>query len=422
MAYQDPYQQQQQQQQQPSYTNDEYVAPRAVICNELCYGCSTKRFAVALRVAVCVLTLGITEGLRGQDGWCAACLGHPVAPPPRRSPSRTTYVSQQPAQPPPMEMSIPTPNATVTAVTQPTPLQSGLSPHSARKPSYGQPFISPDPSTYSYPQQQPQPQQTQGFTENQQQPLPQFQPPSQQDQQIYSEFQQQQEIDQQQYQDDLQQQQQHQNHHSQEYSEYQQQQPLPVPHSPHSPPPQANQQTPWQQQPQQQPPIRINSPLHQQTVPQNVSSNMVPNTTHYMTPSTDPNTAPSMPSNGVPNMVPNTTHYMTPSADPNTAPSMSNGAPSMVPNMVTPNTAPNMVANNHSSNGVGGTDPYELPVANTLLATLTNTLPGRKPINIVISPQAVYTPPQLPQEVHIQPVIHIKPKVKRRDSSSSDSS
>ncbi|KAL2360019.1 hypothetical protein RJZ56_007129 [Blastomyces dermatitidis] len=395
MAYQDPYQQQQ----QSPYTNDEYVAARAVICNELCYGCSTKRFAVALRITVCLLTLGITEALRGQDGWCAQCLDHPVIPP-RRSPSRTTYVNQQPAQPPPMETSIPTPNPTLNptlpAVTQPTLLQGGLSQHSVRRPSYGQPFIPPDLSTYPYPQQQPQPQQTQGFTESQQQPMPQFQPPSQPDQQIYSEFQQQQETDQQQYQHNLQQQQQHQNHQSQEYNEYQQQQPLQVPHSPHSPTPRTNQQLPWQQQLQQQPPIRINSPLHQQTVPQNVSPNMAPNTTQYMTPSSDPNTAPNI---------------------------SSNGDPSMSPNMVTPNTAPNMLANiHHPSNGVGSTDPYQLPVANTPPASLTNTVPGRKPVNIVIAPQAVYTPPQLPQEVHIQPVLHIKPKVKRRDSSSSNSS
>ncbi|OJD26390.1 hypothetical protein ACJ73_02229 [Blastomyces percursus] len=388
MAYQDPYRQQQ----QSPYTNDEYVTPRAVICNELCYGCSTKRFAVALRVTVCLLTLGITEALRGQDGWCAQCLGQPIAPP-RRSPSRTMYVNQQPAQPPPMEMS-PTPDPTVTTMTQPTPLQGGLSQHSVRKPSYGQPFVPPDPSTHSYLQPQPQPQQTQGFTETQQQPLPQFQPPSQPDQQIYSEFQQQQETNQQQYQDDLQQQQ-HQNHQSQEYSEYQQQQPLPVPHSPHSPPPLANEQLPWQQLLQQQPPIRINSPPHQQTVPQNVSPNMVPNATHYMTPSTDPNVALNMSSNGV---------------------------PSMSPNMVTPNTAHNMPADNYPSNGVGGTDPYQLPISNTPPASLTNAVPGRKPVNIVIAPQAVYTPPQLPQEVHIQPVLHIEAKVKRRDSSSSDSS
>ncbi|PGH06374.1 hypothetical protein GX51_02385 [Blastomyces parvus] len=393
MAYQDQYQQQQQ---QSPYTNDEYVAPRAVICHELCYGCSTKRFAVALRVTVCVMTLGITEALRGKDGWCATCLDHPVAPP-RRSPSRTMYVHQQPAQPPPMEMSIPAPTTTATAASQPTPLQGGLSHHSVRKPSHGQVFTPSDSSTYPYLQQQPRPQQTQGFTETQQQPLPQFQPPSQPDLQIYPGFQTQQETDQQQYQEELQQPQQqlqHQNHQSQEYCEYQQQQPLPVPYSSHSPPP-INQPLPWQQQLQQQPPIRINSPPHQQAVPQNVSPNMVPNTTHYMTPSTDPNTAPNMSSNGV---------------------------PSVVPNMVTLNAASNMAANIHLSNGEGGPAPHQPPVVNTLPASVTNSVPGRKPVNVIIAPQALYTPPPLPQEVHIQPVLHIKPKVKRRDSSSSDSS
>ncbi|PGH33519.1 hypothetical protein GX50_03676 [[Emmonsia] crescens] len=394
MAYQDQGQDQGQYQQQPNYINDDYVAPRAVICNELCYGCSTKRFAVAVRATVCILTLGLTEALRGKDGWCAPCLENPVAPPPRRSPSRTMYVHQQPTKPSPMEMSISMPTATVTTMTQPTSPQGGLSEHPARKPSHGHVSLPPDSSNYSYVQQQPQPQQTQGFAETQQQPLPQFQPPPQPDQQIYSEFQQQQEMDQLQYQQDLQQQQhlQHQHPQTQEYTEYQPQQPSQVPYPPHSPPPQANQQLPWQQQQQQQqqPPIRINSPVYQQTAPPNMASNMAPNMAHHMTPNMDPNIAPNMAYNMVPNMTPN-------------------GPPNMIPNMVT---------NTHPSNGMGSPGPHQLSAVTTPPPSVTST-PGRKPVNIVIAPQAVFTPPH---EVYIQPVVHIKPKVKRRDSSSSDSS
>ncbi|OJD14371.1 hypothetical protein AJ78_05276 [Emergomyces pasteurianus Ep9510] len=392
------YQNQNLYQQQPQHTNDEYVAPRAVICNELCYGCSTKRFAVAIRATVCILTLGITEALRGKDGWCAPCLEIPVAPPPQRSPSRSMYVNQQPIPPAPMEVSIPmtTATGTVTSNTQPTQPQGGLPQHSARQPSYGHVSLPPDSLNYSYVQQQPQPQQPQDFAETQQQPLPQFQPPNQPDQQTYSEFQQQQEMDQLQYQQDLQQQQQqqqHQHHQSQEYTEHQQQ-PSQVPHSPQSPPPQANHQLPWQQQQQQQqPPIRINSPVYQQTISPNMASNMSPNMAHNMTTSTDPNPMAHI-------MVPN----MTP-----------NGPPNMAPIMM----APNMVLNSHSGNGATGSPgPHQLSAIATPPASVTST-PGRKPVNIVISPQAIYTPPQ---DVYVQPVLHIKPKVKRRDSSSSDSS
>ncbi|EEH04555.1 predicted protein [Histoplasma capsulatum G186AR] len=393
MAYQDQHQQ--------PYTNDEYTTPRAVICDELCYGCSTKRFAVAIRVTICVLTVGISEALRGKDGWCALCLEQPIAPPPRRSPSRATYVSQQPAQPPPMEMSVPVPKPTVTT-TPSTPLPGGLQQHPRRKPSHGQQFPPPDSLNYSYGPRQLQPQQTQGFAETPQQLLPQFPQPPQPDQQIYPEPHHPQGIEQLQYHEELQQQQQHhqnQHHPSQGNIEYQQQQPGQVPNFSHSPPPQANQQLPWQQQPQQQPPIRISSPTYQQVVPQNGPSNMVPNTTHYMTPVADPN------------MAVNTAHHMAPNMNPN-----------VVPNAMTPSMALNMTADIHAGYGAGGPGVHQQPPVNTPPSSVTST-PGRKPVNVVVAPLTMHTPPpQPPQEIHIPPALQIKRHSGRRNSSSSDSS
>ncbi|PGH07932.1 hypothetical protein AJ79_06140 [Helicocarpus griseus UAMH5409] len=296
---------------------DEYVTHRGIICNELCYGCSTERFAVAVRAAVCIVTLGISEALRGKDGWCAPCLEHPVAPTPRRTASQVTYINRQPSTRPPMDHSIP---MTTTSPTQPASVHNALSQHPGRIPSQGHISPPPDVASQTYVQQHPQIQQ----------PLPQFPAPPQQDQPLY-EYQQQQEIDYQQ----QQQQQQLQQH--QEYTEFQQQPPLQ--HQP-SPPPQQNIQYQWQQQ--QQPPIRINSPVYQQNAPTNMSS----------------------------------------------------------------------------SAGTASPGPLQLSPLITPSTSTNNTPPCRKPVNIIYAPQATSAPPQ---EVLIQPVVKIK-KLKRKDSSSSDSS
>ncbi|KAK2805183.1 hypothetical protein FQN51_000706 [Onygenales sp. PD_10] len=233
----------------------EYDSQTGVICNELCYGCSTERFAVALRGSICILTMGVSEILRGQDGWCAPCLQHPTVPPPHRTRSQVAYVTQQPGQRPPMGQIIP---MTTTTAMQPVPAQGGVPRHPGRTPSHG--YISPPPdlvhSTYARSQPntqlkfQPRAQQ-QVYSEFQQQPLPQIQPealssqaypgyeeqvPHHVPEQMY-EYEQQQQMD-------LEQQNQ-----QQAYAELQ----------PQTHVQQHQQQQQWQQQYPQQPPHRINS-------------------------------------------------------------------------------------------------------------------------------------------------------------------
>ncbi|KAK2775360.1 hypothetical protein FQN53_003181 [Emmonsiellopsis sp. PD_33] len=340
----------------------EYDRQTGVICNELCYGCSTERFAVALRGSICILTMGVSEILRGQDGWCAPCLQHPTVPPPHHTRSQVTYVTQQPGQRPPMGQTIPM--TTTTTAMQPVPAQGGVSRYPGRTPSHG--YISPPPdlvhSTYarSQPntrlQSQPRAQQ-QVYPEFQQQPLPQIQPeaPSSQaypgyeeqvphhvPEQMY-EYEQQQQMD-------LEQQNQ-----QQACTEFQQQplvqqQQAYAELQPQTLVQQHQQQQQWQQQYPQQPPHRINSPVYQHPV------------------SLSPGSAsPGSPGSPIPQA-------------------------SM---MVTP------------------------PASQ-------NSTPPRKPLNIIYAPHTTYTPPpQQPQlqEVYIQPVIQVKPtpKLKRKDSSSSDS-
>ncbi|KAK2803540.1 hypothetical protein FQN50_006975 [Emmonsiellopsis sp. PD_5] len=356
-------------------TGGEYDRQTGIICNELCYGCSMERFAVALRGGICILTMGISEILRGQDGWCAPCLQHPTVPPPHRTRSQVTYVTQQPSQHPPMGQTIP---MTTTTVMHPAPAQGGVSQHPGRTPSHG--YIPPPPDfvNSTYAQSQPNAQlhsQQQAFSEFQQQPLPQIQPealssqaypgyeeqvPQHVPEQMY-EYEQQQQMD-------LEQQNQQQAHtefqeqpfvqQQQEYAGLQQQplvqqqqayvelqqQPLVQ---------QQQQQQQWPQQYPQQPPHRINSPVYQHPVA------LSPGTTN-----------PGSPGSPIPQA-------------------------SM---MITP------------------------PASQ-------NSTPPRKPLNIIYAPHTTYTPPPQqpqpqPQQVYIQPVIQVKPKpkLKRKDSSSSDSS
>ncbi|EXK26350.1 hypothetical protein FOMG_17092 [Fusarium oxysporum f. sp. melonis 26406] len=38
--------------------------------SEMCVGCTAHHWAVASRALVCILTIGLSELLRGKDGWC----------------------------------------------------------------------------------------------------------------------------------------------------------------------------------------------------------------------------------------------------------------------------------------------------------------------------------------------------------------
>ncbi|KAK8917986.1 hypothetical protein VCV18_009315 [Metarhizium anisopliae] len=50
---------------------------------EMLFGCTQHRWAVAIRFTLMLLTLGISELVRGEEGWCACCYAPPqgeVAP------------------------------------------------------------------------------------------------------------------------------------------------------------------------------------------------------------------------------------------------------------------------------------------------------------------------------------------------------
>ncbi|EFY88611.1 hypothetical protein J3459_018084 [Metarhizium acridum] len=44
---------------------------------EMLLGCTQHRWAVAVRVMLMLVTLGISELVRGEDGWCACCYSSP---------------------------------------------------------------------------------------------------------------------------------------------------------------------------------------------------------------------------------------------------------------------------------------------------------------------------------------------------------
>ncbi|PGH28071.1 hypothetical protein AJ80_00327 [Polytolypa hystricis UAMH7299] len=50
-----------------------------ILCAELCHGCSAVRWAIAARAFLCICTVGISEAVRGKDGWCAPLFDQPMA-------------------------------------------------------------------------------------------------------------------------------------------------------------------------------------------------------------------------------------------------------------------------------------------------------------------------------------------------------
>ncbi|KIN08966.1 hypothetical protein OIDMADRAFT_48807 [Oidiodendron maius Zn] len=53
----------------------EYSTNDGGCCGELCIGCSTHHWAVAARAVLCVVTVGLSEAMRGRAGWCGALFG-----------------------------------------------------------------------------------------------------------------------------------------------------------------------------------------------------------------------------------------------------------------------------------------------------------------------------------------------------------
>jgi hypothetical protein len=47
----------------------------------MCVGCTRYHWSIAARVFLCILTLGLSELIRGSQGWCRDCFVSQTAPP-----------------------------------------------------------------------------------------------------------------------------------------------------------------------------------------------------------------------------------------------------------------------------------------------------------------------------------------------------
>ncbi|KAH7124318.1 hypothetical protein EDB81DRAFT_765706 [Dactylonectria macrodidyma] len=69
---------------------------KRTFASEMCVGCTAHHWAVGTRVLLCILTLGLSELLRGKDGWCGTFFSAEGGSEP--SLPRPPYQNQNPAE------------------------------------------------------------------------------------------------------------------------------------------------------------------------------------------------------------------------------------------------------------------------------------------------------------------------------------
>ncbi|KAH7124951.1 hypothetical protein B0J13DRAFT_531223 [Dactylonectria estremocensis] len=69
---------------------------KTAFASEICVGCTAHHWAVGTRALLCILTIGLSELLRGKDGWCGAFFSSEGGSEPRLP--RPPYQNQNPTE------------------------------------------------------------------------------------------------------------------------------------------------------------------------------------------------------------------------------------------------------------------------------------------------------------------------------------